>query len=157
MNTECLRIADQLRRAFEGGAWHGPAVQEILSGIGEDQARAHPLKGVHSIWEIVLHIEVWEQIALDVFHGVAMPTNLASKRDWPPASAGNAAWQAAVSQLFATNGQLCQAIEAFQDSRLGDTVPGRKYDFYRLFHGIVQHGLYHAGQIVLLKKAGTES
>lgn len=57
-----------------------------------------------------------------------------------------------LDQLFAVNQKLCQLIESFQDERLQDIVPGRKYDFYTLFHGITQHGLYHAGQIALLKK-----
>ena len=48
---------------------------------------------------------------------------------------------------------VIQAIEKFGDERLQETVPGRKYDYYYLFHGIVQHSLYHGGQIALLKKA----
>ena len=45
------------------------------------------------------------------------------------------------------------SIEGFGDSRLKDIVPGRQYDFYFLFHGIVQHSLYHGGQIAMLKRA----
>jgi len=48
---------------------------------------------------------------------------------------------------------LAAAIEDFDDAKLQDTVPGRQYDFYYLFHGIVQHSLYHGGQIAMLKKA----
>ena len=32
-------------------------------------------------------------------------------------------------------------------------VPGKRYDFYHMLHGIAQHELYHAGQIAILKKA----
>jgi hypothetical protein len=49
---ETERIADQLKRAFTGEAWHGPAVLEILSGITAQQATAHPLVGRHSIWNL---------------------------------------------------------------------------------------------------------
>jgi uncharacterized damage-inducible protein DinB len=58
--NEVQRIVDQLRRAFEGEAWHGPAVMQILEGITAAQAAAHPASGAHSIWEIVLHIAAWE-------------------------------------------------------------------------------------------------
>jgi hypothetical protein len=40
---------------------------------------------------------------------------------------------------------------------LGDPVPGKTenyHNFFYMFSGIVQHELYHAGQIALLKKAG---
>lgn len=49
-----------------------------------------------------------------------------------------------------------QAVAAFPDSHLLEPVPGKKekhYDYFYLFSGIVQHELYHAGQIALLKKA----
>ena len=58
MNSETRRIADQLRRAFSGDAWHGDAISELLSGVTADQAQARPLSRSHSIREIVLHIEV---------------------------------------------------------------------------------------------------
>ena len=31
--TETFRLADQIRRAFEGNAWHGDSVLELLSGV----------------------------------------------------------------------------------------------------------------------------
>jgi hypothetical protein len=47
-------------------------------------------------------------------------------------------------------------VAGFPDSRLAEQVPGKTenyYNFYYMFSGIVQHELYHAGQIALLKKA----
>jgi hypothetical protein len=53
---ELERLADQLRRALEGEAWHGPAVLDVLAGVSPDQARARPIPGAHTIWELVLHL-----------------------------------------------------------------------------------------------------
>ena len=49
------------------------------------------------------------------------------------------------------------AVAAFPDERLNEKVPGKAnepdwYNFYFMLHGVVQHELYHAGQIALLKK-----
>ena len=44
-------------------------------------------------------------------------------------------------------------MAGLSDSRLRDRVPGKRYDFYHMLHGIAQHELYHAGQIAILKKA----
>ena len=60
--TEIDRILDQLKRAFEGGAWHGPSVKEVLHGVTAAQAHARPLPNAHSIWELVQHIAVWEDV-----------------------------------------------------------------------------------------------
>lgn len=154
MNTECLRIADQLRRAFEGKAWHGPAFRELLTDLTAEQASARPLASAHSIWELVLHVEVWMQATAEAIQGVPMLNIVGTDRDWPPdRDRSAAAWASATDHLFQTGERLAEAMEGFADDHLNETVPGRKYNFYYLFHGIVQHSLYHAGQIALLKKA----
>ncbi|HWW76547.1 MAG TPA: DinB family protein, partial [Pyrinomonadaceae bacterium] len=61
---EVERIADQLKRAHEGGAWHGPSVGELLAGVSAEQAAARPFEGAHSIRELVAHIEAWERAIL---------------------------------------------------------------------------------------------
>lgn len=156
-HTECARIADQLRRAFDGDAWHGPSLHDLLSEVTHEQANARPLAAAHSIWELTLHIEVWTKAAMASMRGVPIPAfveNMPPEQNWPliPAS-GASAWKAAVENTLLAAKELADAIEGFGDERLGDTVPGRDYGFYNLFHGIVQHSLYHAGQIAILKKA----
>jgi DinB superfamily len=154
MNTECIRIADQLRRALEGKAWHGPSLTKILADVTAEHANARPIASVHSIWELVLHIEAWAQAALAATNGVPMPNMLAPEKDWPAVhDASSSHWEAAVSHMFASGEALSLAMGQFGDDRLAETVPGRRYDFYYLFHGVVQHSLYHGGQIALLKKA----
>jgi len=153
MNTECLRIADQLQRAFVGKAWHGPSLKEILADVSAEQASARPITAGHSIWELVSHIEVWTQAASEAIDGVPMPKIVGTPQDWPPVTDVTAAlWTADTDRLFAACGRLVNAIQQFDDARLSENVPGRQYHFYYLFHGIVQHSLYHAGQIALLKK-----
>jgi hypothetical protein len=154
MNTECLQIADQLRRAFAGKAWHGDALRELLSGITAEQASSRPVASAHTVWELVLHVEIWTRAALESTQGVPVPRLYGTEKDWPAvADASAAAWAGATDRFFKTSEQLALAIEGFGDERLPEHVPGRKYDYYYLFHGIVQHSLYHGGQIALLKKA----
>ena len=154
MNRECARIADQLRRALTGAAWHGSSLQELLAGVTSDQAVARPVASAHSIWELVGHIEVWIRAAAEAVEGVPVPKIVGTDRDWPRvAEAGAETWSSAAGGMFAAGAELADAIGKFDDARLGATVPGRPYDFYFLFHGVVQHSLYHGGQIALLKKA----
>jgi len=153
MNTECLRISEQLRHAFEGGAWHGPSLKELLAGVTAEQAQAHPAPSCHSIWELVLHISVWVQVTLEAVQGVPMPQPLPAERNFRAAPGGDEAWQRDVLGLLEVNRKLSNAVEHFGDERLEEIVPGRKYDFYTLLHGVVQHSLYHAGQMAILRKA----
>ena len=81
---EIERILDQLKRAFEANAWHGPSVSEVLNGITADQAHARPLRNAHSIWELVRHIAVWEDVGRRRLSGDRAPIEISSPQDWPP-------------------------------------------------------------------------
>jgi uncharacterized damage-inducible protein DinB len=150
--SEGARIAEQLRRAFYGNAWHGPALLELLEDVDAATAAVKPLTGVHSIWELVLHIAVWDDAGLRRLDGKKwQPTGLAN---FPVVTRPTeAAWRKAVAAAKRKHDQLVKTVAALPDSRLGDRVPGKRYDFYHMLHGIAQHELYHAGQIAILKKA----
>jgi uncharacterized damage-inducible protein DinB len=151
---ETKRIASQLRRSYEGEAWHGPSLRELLEDVTAERAAAKPLAGAHSIWELVLHIDAWERAALSVVGGSRFDV-LAGDADWPPLRETSAeAWQGALDRLESTTRELVAVIRAMDDARLEELAGGREFNLYFLLHGVVQHNLYHAGQIALLKKAG---
>jgi uncharacterized damage-inducible protein DinB len=150
--SEAARIADQLRRAFDGSAWHGPALLELLDGLDAPTAAARPFENIHSIWELVLHVAVWDKAASVRLGGVK--TQPEGEENFPVVPEPTAAnWQQAIRQLVRDHHELVETVEKLPDSRLWEQVPGKEYDFYFNLHGVVQHELYHAGQIALLKKA----
>lgn len=151
--SEAARIADQLRRAFDGNAWHGPAVLELLDDVDAATAAARPIANAHSIWELLLHIAVWDQAALVRLAGEkCQPTG---RDNFPlvPAKPTQAAWRKAVAAAKKTHKKLVKTVSTLAESRLRDRVPGKRYNFCHMLHGIAQHELYHAGQIAILKKA----
>lgn len=150
--SETARIADQLKRAFAGDAWHGPALMEILVGVDAASASARPISKAHTIWELTLHITAWDNAILRRIAGeAASPTD---EENFPKVKdSSEPAWRATLANLQSQHQKLLRVISEMPDSRLTEQVPGKDYDFYFLLHGTVQHALYHAGQIVLLKRA----
>ena len=147
------RIADQLRRAFEGDAWHGPAMLELLADVDAATAAARPIPDAHSIWELLLHVEAWDGAAIRRLGG--KKTQLKGKKNFPPApKPTEAAWRAAVADAKRVHKSLVKTVVGLSEARLRERCPGKKYDFYHLLQGVAQHELYHAGQIAILKKAG---
>ncbi len=154
--SEAGRIADQLRRAFYGSAWHGPAVLQLVKDIDAKTAVAKPLDDVHSIWELLLHIEAWDRAGLIRLSG--QKCQMTGKKNFPPVtSSTDALWRETVAQVKGTHDELVETVAGLSESRLRDQVPGKPYDFYHMLHGIAQHELYHAGQIAILKKAAGKS
>jgi|SRR6185295_4256554 len=146
-------LADQLERAFRGGAWHGPAVAETLADVDETAAAKRPLPGAHSIWEIVHHLTVWNDVPRRRLDGERLQ-NLPAERDWPPVedvSAG--AWHAALAALEEAHAALHDRVLDLDDSQLDDAVIGSDSTVRGTLFGVLQHNAYHAGQIVTLHKA----
>jgi uncharacterized damage-inducible protein DinB len=151
--SEVERILEQLRRSHEGGAWHGPSLLEVVDGVDAATASRRSVDGAHTILDICLHVAAWEKEAIARLEGRGRE-DLPKEEDWPAGSGtGNTnEWEEAVESLESGHRSLAAAIRTLDDERLHDAVPGRPGDVYSLLHGIVQHNLYHAGQIAILKK-----
>jgi uncharacterized damage-inducible protein DinB len=156
---ELDRISDQLQRAYNGDAWYGPSVRAALEGVDARMATARPVPSGHSIHELVLHLTAWtREISRRLRNGIAQDPE---EGDWPVGAAlDDATWATVVAALDAANAELLTAIRTVDDQqldeRIGDVrVPalGSGVSRYVTLHGLVQHHVYHAGQISLLKKA----
>jgi uncharacterized damage-inducible protein DinB len=150
--SEIARIEDQLKRAFEGEAWHGPSIRELLTNVTAEMAATKPLTGAHSIWEIVHHVTAWQEGVRRRLEGHVV--ELSPEEDWPPVGDTSlAAWGHSLEALNHGHERLRSALARLSDSQLEDGVPGKDYSVYFMLHGIIQHTLYHAGQIAILKRA----
>jgi hypothetical protein len=153
---ESPRIAKQLEKTFTGPAWHGPAVEKVLAGITADVAARPSPAGIHSIWQIVDHMTFW---------AAAVRGWLAGDRTRPPDEASwstitdtsEAAWQASQERLRSTIEGLISDVSKLDDAQLSDRIIEGMPSLYAILHGVVQHNIYHAGQIAILKKIAGSS
>jgi uncharacterized damage-inducible protein DinB len=146
--TEVERIQDQLRRSVEGEAWHGPSLREVLADVTAEEAAARPIAGAHSIEEITWHISFWLVATRRRIGGaLVIPTEV---EQWPEAAIP---WPHQHAHLETCYAELMKAIQGFTDEHLTTPIAGKSYDVYFQLHGLIQHNLYHAGQIALLKRA----
>ena len=150
--NETIRINSQLKRAYQGEAWHGPSLRELLEGVTAEQAAAKSIPNVHSIWELVNHIITWEEIARRRLEGDPV-SQIPDEYNFPPVTdTSEAVWQATLKKLEDGNKALREAIKKIDDQQLDEIALGTNYSIYFMVHGVIQHDLYHAGQIALLKK-----
>lgn len=147
-------IASRLRRTITGPMWHGPGVVEAIADLTPAQAAAHHIDGAHSVWELVLHIAAWAEIAHARLEGTAWK-DPSIDEDWPPIPRTHTAatWKSAIARATASYEALATATAALEPEALREMVVGQEYTRAVMLHGVVEHGVYHAGQIVLLRRA----
>jgi uncharacterized damage-inducible protein DinB len=152
LTGELARIADELRRAYDGDCWHGPPLREVLKGVSAVSAAAKHPRLVHSIWALVNHLSAWvEVVARRITEKRAIMTPDAG--DFPPVTeTSEGAWAAALEDLDRQHRKLLDVVAGLDAARLDETVPGKDYPAAVMLHGTAQHYAYHAGQIALLKK-----
>lgn len=151
--SEVNRITSLLKEIYYGEAWHGPALKELLKDVTAEHALEKPIKGFHSIWELVLHLSTWTEVAWRRLNGEER-IQVSPERDWPSYKDRNEdSWKKALENLDSYQQKLLQVLEKTEEAKLSENVPGTDFRFDTLLYGTVNHDLYHAGQIAILKKS----
>ncbi len=149
--NEIDRILDQYDRGMNGDAWHGDPVWKILEGVSAEQAadRVHP--EAHTIWELVAHMTFWET---EVYRRLnSLPPRSQEDLNFPAMPEKTAEnWNATLAEFRRSNAQFREALSQLDAWRLDQVMPARDKSIYVEVHGVIQHSLYHAGQIALLRK-----
>jgi len=143
------RLLDQLNRAFGGDAWHGPALRNLLDGVTEEHAKSRPVREAHSILELVVHISTWIDVVARRVGGNVVDSS--SVQDWSDVT--KTSWTSAVQALERAESKLADAVARLSTEDLDKPVPGAKRSIESEILGALQHNVYHAGQIAILKKA----
>jgi len=147
------RVAEAIERSVSGPMWHGSALADLVNDVTAEQAARRAIPGAHTIWELVLHVTSWTEIARERLIGSAKadPT---PEEDWPPVpDASPEAWRATLERLKAAHRELAADVAKLGDSDLIGRVPGKDHTVLTMVHGIIEHDAYHGGQIAILKKA----
>jgi uncharacterized damage-inducible protein DinB len=150
--SDATTISAMMKSTVTGPAWHGPSVMELLEGVTAEQALKHPLEECHSIWEIMFHLNEWQEYALDTIQG--KKNNLKEGKDWPkpPADADESRWEMTMRRFEGCSREIREYIMHIDEARMHEMVPGKEFNLKVLLHGIIEHNIYHGGQLAILRK-----
>jgi uncharacterized damage-inducible protein DinB len=146
VNEQIQQIADAYRTVTIKGAWYGPTIAELIGKIPVELATTAPVPGAHSISELLQHLLLWNERIRNTSEGHPMPRWEAEK-EWAEPSI---AWKELVARWNKSRDLLEERIRNFPAGDLAKQVPGRSYPYQTMFHGILQHAIYHSGQIAMV-------
>ncbi len=141
----------QLQNIYDGEPWYGESLLDKLEPLEPSQAFALPIPGAHSIAQIVAHMLVWRRVLVEHLEGnTHFKPELDSPDDWNPASKLKAqGWEHLLVELDKNQQKLLSLLSLKPESWLDE--PFQNDQTYRfLLEGIIQHDVYHIGQIGLL-------
>ncbi len=155
MNTS-TQLQSELKNVLWGQPWYGNAVYVTLTGITFENAAKRPPGGAHTIAEIVLHMISWTEEVIDRIN--EKPASLPLGGDWPdPGDFDELKWNLYLDDLKLVNTNLLRAIQDFPEKKWDEPIIDEREDipvftYAEFVRGLIQHHIYHQGQIGLLVK-----
>jgi DinB superfamily len=154
MNSYLENIINNLSETYNGMPWHGNSLKELLRDVNTNMAFYRPFEKKHNIAELVAHILIWRQYALEILNGnYDFNIDIGSLADFPEVLESDKVWQELLTQLDENQVVLLEKLTSFSASKLEDEIPKKPFTFRYLFEGVVYHDVYHGGQIGLIKAA----
>ena len=152
MNKEIKSIITNLERVNTGQPWYGRAVYEMLDEIDPAIVYKKPNKQ-HSMIDLLYHMITWADFTLHRIKGDKEKDMAAfEKLDWRGIDPKVHTWNMGLEQFKAIHKEILDLLKEKDDSFLKEIVDYREYNYRFLLNGLIQHNIYHIGQIAYVKK-----
>ena len=134
-------LVKELRDAYDGEPWYADSLRQTLAGVDEAQLGERP-----RIAELLAHITSWIEITNRRLDGEIFEVTQEINFRTP------ASWTDELARLDAAHEALLGRVAKLSDSDLDEKMPGKPHTIEFGVRGVVQHCIYHQGQIALLRK-----
>lgn len=150
---EIKNIINSIEDVYKGSPWYGNNLSEVLDSITVSNPNAS-FNGSNSLGQILEHMIQWKKLVIEKLNGNEFfDIEMNSIQDWNKRKMySKEEFIELIRQFKNMSEKLIDSLKKENDSLLQKIVPGRKYNFKTMLEGIIQHDLYHSGQLSLLKR-----
>lgn len=150
--NEIERVVANAADCFDGKPWYGTSTMSIIDMVSYSQVNIRPEGFSKSIAGLLRHMIAWRVFTIKRLRGLAEFTiDSKSAENWNSSNVTEKEWKGLLKLLKKTQEALVDAFENLQSENLTQGVPGSIYNKDYLIRGIIQHDVYHLGQIAVLK------
>lgn len=149
--SENKRISNLYQSIYNGEPWLEVTLAKTLKDVNAEQAYRKINPKLNTIWEIVNHLIQWRRNILKRVQGETVTT---PDHNYfvPVLDSSEAAWEQSLQSLEKSQELWNTFLIDFEDDGFEKIYPHNNHTYYEHIHGIIQHDVYHLGQIVILKK-----
>jgi uncharacterized damage-inducible protein DinB len=153
MNKEIQSIIRNMQNVLHGEPWYGRSVFAMLQEIDPAIVYKKPTENSHSLIELLYHSLTWAEFTLKGLEKAGKEDITAiEKMDWREINPSDYSWEKGLAEFKAVHEKIIQQLNGKDDSFLSEMVEHRKFNFRFLLNGLIQHDIYHLGQIAYVKK-----
>jgi len=153
MNKETQSIIRNLQNVLSGEPWFGRSIYSLLEEIDVSKVYTKPNENSHSLADLLYHLLTWAAFTLKSLEKAGEDEIRAIEQlDWRTIDPAIHSWEKGLNELKSVHEKIISAIKDKDDEFLSEKVDFRKYNFRILLNGLIQHNIYHIGQIAYLKK-----
>jgi uncharacterized damage-inducible protein DinB len=153
MTKELQSIIRNLENTLNGTPWFGRAVYEILSETDESKASIKPGDTEHSLLELLYHMITWAEFTLNrIQNDGSRDVKYFEDLDWRTIDPKKHDWKKGLAELKKVHEEIVNSLQGRDDAFLNEKVDHREYNYRFLLNGLIQHNIYHLGQIAYLNK-----
>ena len=153
MNKEIQSIIRNLENTLDGTPWYGRPVYAILREVDSSLVYKKPTPGSHSLMDLLYHMITWAEFTLKrIEKDDKLDMAAFEKIDWRKIDPSIHNWDEALGAFIAAHQQIIAHLQAKNDDFLNEVVDYRNYNFRFLLNGLIQHNIYHVGQVAYLVK-----
>ncbi|HQV84424.1 MAG TPA: DinB family protein [Chitinophagaceae bacterium] len=153
MNKETQSIIRRIENVNSGEPWFGRAVFVILEEVDAKKVSIKPNGTEHSMLELLYHMITWADFTLKRLEkNNKMDLSTFEKKDWRELNPKLHSWKKALAEFKAIHKKIIALLDKKDDDFLLEIVDYRKYNYRFLLNGMIEHSIYHLGQVAYLNK-----
>jgi uncharacterized damage-inducible protein DinB len=153
MNNEIQSLIKNLQEVVNGEPWYGQSVNAIFKTIDATSVYKKPSQNSHSLIQLLYHMNIWAEFTLAQIENKVTDVSVFEKKDWIEINPAEHTWEKGTKQFNSVHEEIINELQKRTDNFLDGAVKFRDYNFRYLINGLIQHNIYHLGQIVYLNKS----
>jgi uncharacterized damage-inducible protein DinB len=155
MKKEISLIVKKYNKVYKGSPWYGNSLMSILNKVDAGKVFIKPSgKKTNSVAEITAHIIGWREFLLSrISKKHEFRLTQKDTFNWKRIDKNEkTAWKSLLKKLEENQNEILRILNESDDELLLMKVQNKKFKVKYLLEGVIQHDIYHIGQIAALNK-----
>jgi len=153
MNQALNGLLLRLDNTVNGEPWFGRSALSLLKEVNPELVFMKTGNGGHSLADLLWHMITWAQFTLDRLEK-KQEADMATfeSLDWRTIDPAIHSWKNGIKEFTLIYGKISDLLKKKNDAFLEEKVDYRDYNVQFLLNGLIEHTIYHLGQIAYAQK-----